>query len=224
MPLSVRLVVLSLAAGCVDAIAFVRADVFPANMTGNSVILALALARVNVGALTLPAAALAAFCAGAALGAAGMRGDATGWTRRTNLAVGAVAALLLLAAGLAWLGAGVLPAVALSALAMGLQSALVQRFGVPGVATVVVTGTLTTAIARLVDRPGVSRQTAEMRRLPAATWLAYVVGAVLGGLQSLPHLGALLFLPGALIAALAAATSAFSMERSPTREKGKGRK
>lgn len=205
MPLSTRLVILSLAAGCVDAMAFVRTGVFPANMTGNSVVLALALARVNVGALALPAAALAAFCAGAAVGAVLMRGEDSGWTRRATLAIGAVAALLLLAAGLAPLETGVFPAVTLSALAMGLQSALVQRLGVAGVATVVVTGTLTTAITRLVDRSTIPERAADTRHLPATTWLAYVAGAVLGGLQSLPSLAALILLPGALVAALALA-------------------
>ncbi len=205
MPLYVRLLLLSLVAGCVDAIGFVRAGVFPANMTGNSVVLALALVHVPVGGLVLPAIALAGFCLGAALGAWFARQKPATGAENTSLALGLAGGLLLAAAALAAIGATGVAPVLLAAMAMGMQSATAQHLGVAGVATVVVTGTLTTAIGRMVGAWTRGKPLPVVAGgLPAGSWLAYLVGAITGGLQSAPHLGGLILLPGLglIIAAL----------------------
>jgi uncharacterized membrane protein YoaK (UPF0700 family) len=201
-PISICLLLLSLAAGCVDAIAFVGAGVFPANMTGNSVVLALALPH---GGGALPALALASFCLGAAAGWRLVAAEHPGWTARVNVALLLAALLVLASAGVLAVSAGkFLPwLLGATAMAMGLQSAAVQQIGVPGVATVFVTGTLTTGIARLVTtirrRAGAALTPPAAPWLPLLTWAAYFSGAVLGGLHHLVPGGIAFAFPGLLL-------------------------
>lgn len=62
---SAYLLALSLAAGVVDAVSYVGlGKVFTANMTGNTVLLGVALARGTGGDAARAAAALGGFCAG----------------------------------------------------------------------------------------------------------------------------------------------------------------
>src|ERR687894_366974 len=163
------LVLLSLAAGCVDAVGYLGlGQIFVANMTGNTVLLGLALGQAQGQAALRALVVLAAF--------------AVGW--------------FLVEADPA--GLAVYPLIALPSLAMGVQSAAVRRLGIPGVATTYITGTLTDltegAIARL--RPAVyaaaydddrSEQTGPSARgllLPADVWLAYGAGAVIVGIMA----------------------------------------
>ncbi|MDB4954928.1 MAG: hypothetical protein JWO36_2497 [Myxococcales bacterium] len=207
------LLLLSLAAGCVDARAFVSVGVFTANMTGNSVVLALALLHPDVDHVALPFLALAAFCLGVAVGARLTVTTEHTWSRGVSRAMFLAGVVMLVVATLISVtGEQLLVA---TGFAMGVQSAAVQRLGVAGVATVVVTGTLTTAITRFVaPGPGERRAGAW---LPALTWIGYLAGAILGGLQTARAL--ILFLPGALLLAVAAiaqlgrATSAESASR-----------
>jgi uncharacterized membrane protein YoaK (UPF0700 family) len=80
----------------------------------------------------------------------------------------------------------------------------VQRLGVAGVSTVVVTGTLTTAILRLVDGKKSGSPAKGAAWLPAASWGAYFLGAIVGGLQSIVHAPLPILLPGLLLLAVAA--------------------
>jgi uncharacterized membrane protein YoaK (UPF0700 family) len=162
---------LCLVAGYVDAIGYTElGGVFAANMTGNSVLFAIAAARgegVRAAAYVLT---LASFFLGA-LAAAGLRR----WTGR--------AAVPLLAAALLMLGASAVgahdPKLALLALAMGLQGASVSRFGPVALQTVVVTGTIVrlseTIVARLAS-PSTPPEPGSVR-LHAFAWIAYGLGA-----------------------------------------------
>jgi len=200
----VCLLLLSVAAGCVDAVAFLGAGVFPANMTGNSVVLALALPQGGGG---LPALALGCFCLGAAAGWRLVAAEKPGWSGRVIGALALATVLVLGSAGaLALSGGHFLPwLLGATAMAMGLQSAAVQQIGVPGVATVFVTGTLTTGISRLVTtvrrHAGASLAPPPNPWLPLLTWAAYFSGAVLGGLHRVLPGGLPIALPGLLLAA-----------------------
>jgi uncharacterized membrane protein YoaK (UPF0700 family) len=85
-----------------------------------------------------------------------------------------------------WLDARFL-LIAAAGLAMGVQSAVAYRIGVPGIATTYVTGTLTSLATRLVAR--LRRRTSRSdqvddvptSRLPAKVWLAYGGGAMFAG-------------------------------------------
>ena len=195
------LALLSLAAGCIDAIAFIRVGVFPANMTGNTVVLATSLFLPGSDAALLSALALLGFCLGVAGGAWFLRPAPRGWSRRTDFSILA-GAVLVLAASLAiyftgdrWMGFIILSTSA----AMGLQSAAVQKLGVAGVATVFMTGTLTAAMSRVVG-VALDHPTGESGRwLPAITWGSYFLGAFIGGLHRVLHTDWPLILPATLL-------------------------
>ena len=200
---NVMLVSLSLAAGCVDAVGFLAlGHVFVANMTGNTVLLGLAIGQWELGAALRALTALAAFIGGVAAGATILdqdREDREAWPPIVTLAL-ALELLVLIAFAFGWIRAAPEPAgeatyilICLSSFAMGVQSSAVRRLGIPGVATTYITGTLTNlteeAIGRL--RSAVPRQdspssesggpSARGLMLPADVWLAYGLGAVLAG-------------------------------------------
>lgn len=140
-----------------DAISYLGlGHVFPANMTGNTVLLGIGLATGDLGAATRSATALGAFLLGAAATGAAVPDPVT---RRAFLAV--VAAETALLGGLcgSWIGLGApAPAgtaryalVALAGLAMGTQSALVRSLNVP-VSTTYITGTWTALSAGIAAR------------------------------------------------------------------------
>lgn len=179
------LLTLALAGGMLDAASYLGLGrVFTANMTGNTVLLAVALVRGSGGDATRAAVALGGFAVGVALGVAALKPSEQAWPR---LATGTLL-LESLALGLALAGWVVareslrFELIALSALAMGLQSAVVRGSHVGGVNTTYVTGTLTNAIARLVDRWRGQREGPQGPSLPGATWMIYGAGAVAGGL------------------------------------------
>jgi uncharacterized membrane protein YoaK (UPF0700 family) len=181
----IRTVVLALsfAGGTVDAGAYLGlGHVFPANMTGNTVLLAIAVARGGTTDLARVAAALAAYCAGAFIGTLVLH-------RRGSWPGKAVPALLVEAGLLAvlvavWAALGSGPhfgLVALAAAAMGSQSAAVRASHVGGVSTTYVTGTLTTAVARAAWRlRGTPPQASESPALPGEAWILYLFGALAG--------------------------------------------
>ncbi|MFO1062072.1 MAG: DUF1275 family protein [Dongiaceae bacterium] len=177
-----RAVLLCLAAGYADAFGYLRlGGIFTANMTGNSVLLAIAAARGEAGQAAACGLVLAAFLAGALLAVLLRRRLADRRAPALLLAalLLAAAALLLLAGLPAW--PGWLLAAAL-ALAMGLQGASLGRFAGTALQTVVVTGTLL-RLAELAAGIRPAAAAAPDRRplaLTAAAWLAYAGGALLG--------------------------------------------
>jgi uncharacterized membrane protein YoaK (UPF0700 family) len=216
---------LSLAAGCVDAVGYLGlGQVFVANMTGNTVLLGLAIGQADGQGVLHAGTALAGFILGVALGATIVeRGpEQAAWTPAVTAALGLELVILLtFAAG--WLLDGPEPSgvpvyilIALSALAMGVQSAAVRRLEVAEVSTTYVTGTLTALTARMVGwlRSTFSESAAERttftepreRGLPltADVWLAYGVGAVVGGAAQLLWQPGALVLPVAAVAAVVA--------------------
>lgn len=179
----VLLLALGFAAGYSDALSFMGLGrVFTANMTGNTVLLGVALARGGGPEAVHGAAALAGFLAGAALAAAMVERDPSGlaWPRSVTRAL-AVEVLLLATLAFAWTRAPATASIALSALAMGVQSAAVHRLGVSGLSTTYITGTLTHLVARLMGRrPGGRLPVIERPALLAGVWLVYVAAAAAG--------------------------------------------
>jgi uncharacterized membrane protein YoaK (UPF0700 family) len=206
------LVLLAVAAGCVDATSFLGlGQVLTAAMTGNTVLLGVALGQADAQAALRSAVALGAFLAGAFAGAAIVGRGAPGiiWSPAVTLAL-ALELVILVALAIAWhLLEGRpgwtfdhrYPLIVGAGLAMGIQSAAAQRIGVPGVATTYVTGTLTSLAARLVDwlrdsdtaAPGNQAAKIGAPWLPATVWIAYGAGAVFAGAAH--HLWSPLVLP-----------------------------
>jgi len=150
---------LSLAAGCVDAVGYLGlGQVFVANMTGNTVLLGLAIGQANVRGVLHAGTALAAFVSGVAAGAAIVERnpERTSWTPTVTAALG-LECVILVAFAAGWLLDGSEPSrvavyllIVLAALAMGVQSAAVRRLQVADVSTTYITGTLTSLTARTV--------------------------------------------------------------------------
>jgi uncharacterized membrane protein YoaK (UPF0700 family) len=177
------LLALAVAAGIVDAATYLGLGrVFTANMTGNTVLLGVALARGTGADAARAATALGGFCLGAAGGVA-VVGLAPGWPRRAApvfaLESVALAALLGLWAAIGaqsvryWL-------IAISGIAMGAQSAAVRSSDVRGVNTTYMTSTLLNAVARMVLRARGTREPHDGPGLPGAAWITYGAGALLG--------------------------------------------
>ena len=146
----VLMLALTFTTGIVDAVGYLGLDrVFTANMTGNVVILGMAVVGAEDLPVLGPLVALAAFLGGAALGGRVLRSAPAGWSHRTSVtfaATGVLAVGLGVAAVIAPPKQGqvwALVVTGLLALAMGLQAATARRLAVKDVTTVVVTSTLT---------------------------------------------------------------------------------
>jgi uncharacterized membrane protein YoaK (UPF0700 family) len=173
---------LALAGGVLDATSYIGlGKVFTANMTGNTVLLAVALARGNGADAARSAVALGGFSVGAAIGVMVTEAGARPWPARPEAALVlemlALAALLVL-----WAVVGV-PAiryalVAIAGAVMGLQSAAVRASDIRGVTTTYMTSTLLNAIARLVERVRGTPAERQGPSLPGAAWVTYGLGAM----------------------------------------------
>ena len=155
--------------------------VFTANMTGNTVLFGLALVQGDVNAVGRVALALVGFVVGGALGAwiAYLGPREEGWPRGVTIAL--IVECVFLAA-LANDRSEILGMrVMFASLAMGIQTAAARRLDVLGVTTTFVTGTLTSLVS-LIARHGVlASASGHGKRLLAAVWGVYVVGAMAAG-------------------------------------------
>lgn len=155
-------VALTFVTGTVDAIGFINlGGAFSSVMTGNMVLLGIHSASANWTEASHVGIAILSFMLGVLAGAriAGRpRPDEVVWPRGATVALG-VEGVLLCTVALVWiaLGGAVGPDVrqvllALCAAALGVQSSAVQRFGVSGLSSTYLTGTLTTLIAGIAAR------------------------------------------------------------------------
>jgi len=165
------LLLLSLAAASLDAISYLGLGrVFTAMMTGNTVLLGLALAQGEVLAALRSILALIGFAIGVFVGAiiVERESEPAEWPAAVTAALAfETMVLIIVSASIALFGNTregiVYLLIILSAFAMGVQSAAVRRLGVPGIATTYITGTLTSL---MIDLLGWLRSIAA--RLPAS--------------------------------------------------------
>jgi uncharacterized membrane protein YoaK (UPF0700 family) len=151
--LTIALLALTFSTGLIDAFSFIALGrVFTANMTGNIVFLAFAIAGVQGLSAAGSAASLLAFMAGAVCGGL-FNVRHSGWTQARLLkqAIAIEAALLLVATCFAVITGSkheITPnamygLIVLTAVAMGLRNAVVRKLAVPDVTTTVLTLTVT---------------------------------------------------------------------------------
>ena len=169
---------LTWAAGSVDAISYLGLDrVFTANMTGNTVLLGLALGQGRGFAALRSLIALGGFGLGVGIGAMVVdRGPKQGdWPRGVTGAI-FIEGIILGLFTITWhfpgtvRGGGLVYAlIALSAIAMGIQSAAIRHLNVPGVATTYITGTLTSVVAGTVSWLGPAEIPSSTPKLAGAT-------------------------------------------------------
>lgn len=130
--------------------AFSDSTLFVSNMTGNTVLLGIAIGRGNVLAALRAAVSLVAYVSGVALGANIVNPPPTSeeiWPQAVTKAlfIEFVVLLIFAAGGIfadVTLNQFILYAlIALAAIAMGIQSTAVHALGVSGIATTYITGT-----------------------------------------------------------------------------------
>lgn len=183
---------LTFSTGIIDAVGYLGLDrVFTGNMTGNVVILGMALTGNTPLPVAGPALALVTFMGGAALGGRVLRGRGQGWSRATTgMLAGVGAALALLTVVVVAVGPVLRLPVALAVtgalgLLMGVQAATARTIGVADVSTVVVTSTLTALSAE--SRLAGGRGQTWFRRAAAVVLIG--AGAAVGALLLSVHLG-----------------------------------
>lgn len=182
-PLPALLIVMTMTTGIVDAVSILSLGrVFVANMTGNVVFVAFALAGAKGFSVAASLFALGGFLLGAVGGGSALRhlklhrGQLTRNGVAVELLLLAIALLLAALAGVpvpSWYADAI---AALLAMALGLQNAFVRRLAVPDLTTTVLTMTLTGIAA---DRPD-SDGTVIGRRVLAVG--AMFIGGVCGAL------------------------------------------
>ncbi len=198
-PLPALLVVMTVATGAVDAVSILGLGrVFVANMTGNIAFIGFAIAGAPGFSLAASLIALAGFLCGAGFGGSaiarlgGHRGRLLAMATAVEVVLLGAATIVTAASGTPLGDAPRYLVVALAAVALGLQNAVVRKLAVPDLTTTVLTMTLTGIAADLRRRD----LRVAFRRLLAV--LAMLIGA-LGG--------ALLVLHVNVTTALAAATA-----------------
>ena len=204
------LMLLTLAAASVDAISYLGlGHVFTAMMTGNTVLLGLALAQGEVLAALRSILALIGFAIGVFVGAIIVERESypAEWPAAVTAALSFEPIILAIFAANFTLfdsirGGMIYLLIILSALAMGVQSAAVRRLGVPGIATTYITGTLTSlmvdllgwlrSIAARLPRSKTAKRSEVERRpwdqrvgLLAGVVTLYCLGALIGGVLQL---------------------------------------
>lgn len=197
---------LAFAAGGVDAATYLGlGHAFPANMTGNTVLIGVAVAQGAGQAGLRSAVVLGGFATGVVVGV--MLRDRREWPLNAAAPL-LVQAGLMLAVIAAWAALGVTegavryPLLGAMGAAMGLQSAASRSGSVP---TTYMTGTLTKALAALTDRAlrarGHEPRPVREVELAGGVWLAYGLGAFLGALVEVASGAAALAVPTAVIVA-----------------------
>lgn len=203
----IALALLSFTAGSMDAIAFLTlGDVFTSAMSGNTILLGLALGEGRMSAAWHSLAAFVGYVAGVAGAALPLRTPTSGIERTLVLETVFLAAF----AGL-WTACGgpvrssvVYGFIILSAIAMGLQGAVGRAIRIPGIPTIVITSTLTAIVGTVAermlarDRPVLTAPT----RQQIGTFLVYLGSAVVTGFAASHRLAGLPFVPMAAVFAL----------------------
>ena len=202
------LALLSFAAGSTDAIAFlILGDVFTSAMSGNTVLLGIALGQGRIAAASHPLAAFIGYVAGVAGAALPLRMPTRGieWTLLLETLFLAAFAGLWTASGGPITPLEIHALIILSAVAMGLQGAVGRAIGVPGISTIVITSTLTAIIGTLAERllsrerPALTTPT----RQQIGAFLSYLAGAITAGFGGSHFFAGVPFLPLATVLALA---------------------
>ncbi len=179
------LVILTFVTGIMDAVGYLALDrVFTGNMTGNIVILGMALAGGHGLPVAGPLLALFAFMAGSWAAGLLLRGRPAAWSPRHTLILSA-GATIATAVAILLAAAGGHPTVTVStiaapliALQMGAQAMAARHLSVKDMTTVVVTSTLVSLAGESLVSGGLS--SAWNRR--AAAILAIMAGAAAGAL------------------------------------------
>lgn len=213
----VLMLALTFSTGVIDAIGYLGLDrVFTGNMTGNVVILGMALVGADDLPIVGPVVALVGFLAGAALGGRVLKASGAGWTHRATTLFGVVTLVLVAAAVVLAVDETPARGVALGVTAalgtaMGAQAATARFIAVKDVTTVVVTSTLTGLAADSVLGSG--KGGGSGRRLLAVVLI--LAGAAAGAALLSVHLAAGVALAAVVTGAVTVVGARWALEPSP---------
>jgi uncharacterized membrane protein YoaK (UPF0700 family) len=208
---SLGLAWLSLASGCTDVLSFLKlGDLFASAMTGNSALLAIALARGQMLPASRSLTALVGFMLGASL-ATLMRllGRERQNTTRRLRSLLLMEIVLLGGCAALWTvspdpiqGKALYSVILLSAASMGIQGVAARHVNVSGISTVVFTSVLISmamsVTTRLVDHADPTAP-ASGAKAHAGAFAAYLGGAALAAVMVSHALGWLLWVPMAAV-------------------------
>lgn len=208
---SLCLAFLSLASGCVDVLSFLKlGDLFASAMTGNTALLAIALARGQMLPASRSLTALVAFMLGASLATLmhdpGRAHGNAPLKLRTLLLVEIV---LLGGCAALWSvspdpirGLALYSVILLSAASMGIQGVAARQINVSGISTIVFTSVLISMVisitAKLADHDNPSGLPASTKA-HVGTFAAYIAGAALAAIMASRYLGWLVWIPMAAV-------------------------
>jgi uncharacterized membrane protein YoaK (UPF0700 family) len=204
---SLGLAWLSLASGCTDVLSFLKlGDLFTSAMTGNTALLAIALARGQMLTASRSLTALVGFMLGASLAALMyVRGGAQQNTRGRLSSLLLLEIVLLGGCAALWSvspdpirGKALYSVILLSAVSMGIQGMVARHINVSGISTIVFTSALISMMmsitTRLAGRTNPS-VLPESTRVHVGTFSAYIGGAALAATMVSDYLGWLVWIP-----------------------------
>lgn len=183
---------LSLASGCTDVLSFLKlGDMFTSAMTGNSALLAIAIARADVLWVSRALTALFGFVLGATL-ATLMSVRLQGDTRDAVRSLLLLEIILLVACATLWStnpdpvpGRALYGVILLSSMSMGIQGVNARLINVPGISTIVFTSTLISMVTSLAPSLAGRTEPASARvrfKSHIQAFAAYLGGAALAAM------------------------------------------
>lgn len=221
------MVLLAALSGATDAIGLIAlGGSFTSVMTGNMVLVGVAIGSKDASALGLTLVAIGGYVLGVFVGArvAGEpRPDDSPWPAAVTRALLVEFAAFVVFAIAWWALSGappeawLAPLLALNAVALGVQSSAIIRFGVSGLSTTYMTGTLTAVITRLAARHplnSVGRSGAVLAGL--------IAGAAAGGVVYVAAPLAVPALQLGLIGTVVAGALRLTRPLAPARQKSPG--
>lgn len=182
---------LTFSTGVIDAVGYLGLDrVFTGNMTGNVVILGMALMGADGLPVVGPSIALVAFMAGALIAGRVLRSIPSGWTTRSTALLTFVAVILTTISVTTFVVDDLpkflaLTATALLGVAMGIQAGTARHIAVKDVTTVVVTSTIT----GLAADSWLGGRTGQPWARRAGAVVLILAGAALGAFTLTVHIG-----------------------------------
>ena len=184
------MVLLAINSGATDAIAFLcLGGAFTSVMTGNMVLLGLSAAQLDLSLAIHAGAAIIYFVAGCAVGtriAGSSRPDDPVWPRSVTVAL-QIQFVAMTVYAVVWeltsgnpSGGVQVGLLLINAMASGMQSSTVARFGVSGLSTTYLTGTLTTLAMNIASGRG-----SRVVHCRAKILVGLIGGAAIGGTLAL---------------------------------------
>lgn len=194
---NILLVALASMSGFMDAISFIELNVFASVLTGNTVLLGIAISTENFLNVIVPLVAIIGFIGGVALGnrlaEQNLEFQKKIWpTTVTKALMVEVIFLAIFTAGGLVVGKSISGLalylfIMLATIAMGIQSSAVRALGVPHISTTYITGTWTNLIIGLTRQQTSRTRTDNDERksglsLSIGVVIIYILSAIAGGL------------------------------------------